>query len=185
MRNRARDGSLRGRKTMPWEGPKKLRELLDRPGGLDPAILPETSGLYVFSLKRWEHEPADLLYLGSGHATENTNLGHRIAAEVASALGFWGKVAGHGHGGILLSKKYCRPNGINPLDLHLGWLVLPKNICPVPCEKKLHARHYHELSPQLLNGPRVNRCGRETCSKRECADIAKGSLRCAHCYAEL
>ncbi len=169
---------------MLWEGPKKLRVLLDRVGGLDkdPAICPETSGLYVFSLKRWEHEPTDLLYLGSGHATKDTNLRHRIGAEVASALGFWGDVAGHGHGGWLLS-KYCRANGINPFELHLGWLVLPNNICPVPCEKKLHAHHYHNQSQQLLNGPRVNACGTKTCSKRECADIAKGSSSCAHCFS--
>ena len=97
---------------MPWEGPYKLRELLDRVGGADPSltIFPETYGLYVFSLEPWEQEPAGLLYLGSGHATKNTNMRHRMGAEVASALGFWGKVAGHGHGGILLS-KYCRLEG--------------------------------------------------------------------------
>jgi len=48
---------------MPWEGPYKLRELLDRVGGLDPVILPETSSVYVFSLGPWKHAPADLLYL--------------------------------------------------------------------------------------------------------------------------
>ena len=151
---------------MPWEGPFKLRELLDRVGGLDPAIIPETYGLYVFSLNPWEHEPADLLYLGSGHATKNTNLRHRIGAEVASALGFHGKVAGHGHGGILLS-DYCRPpRTINLFELYLGWLVRPtKDTCPVPAEQELFD-HVQPRSPRLLNHGRPHNCGLKGCKKK-------------------
>jgi hypothetical protein len=167
---------------MSWEGPRKLRELLDREGGLEARIVPEAPGLYVFSLEPWQQAPEDLLYLGSGHATKNTNLRHRVGAEVASTLGFWGKVAGHGHGGILLS-EYCRKKGINPLDLRLGWLILPQKSCPVPCEKKLHARHDHNLSPHLLNDRRVNSCGLKSCGKRPCGAIAQGFSSCAHCYS--
>lgn len=151
--------------------------MVGRVGGLEPAILPETSSVYVFSLGPWKHAPADLLYLGSTH-----NLLQRTGDNVACALGFCSNIVGRGQGGWLLS-GYCRRNGKNPLDLYFGWLVLQKNICPVPCEKKLHARHYQKLSPQLLNGARVNPCTTETCSKRPCADIANGSLNCAHCYS--
>jgi hypothetical protein len=35
---------------MSWDGPHKLRDLLDRVGGADPIVFPETLGLYVFSL---------------------------------------------------------------------------------------------------------------------------------------
>lgn len=161
---------------MPWEGPYKLRELLDRVGGADPSltIFPETYGLYVFSLEPWEQEPAGLLYLGSGHATKNTNMRHRIGAEVASALGFWGKVAGHGHGGILLS-KYCRLKGINPFELHLGWLVRPtKDTCPVPAEQDLFCHHnpksgnpkVQQRSPGLQNRRRPSNCGQPGCKKK-------------------
>lgn len=168
---------------MPWEGPKKLRELMDRPGGLDPAIIPETSGVYVFSLGPWQHAPADLLWLGSAH-----NLLERTGNNVACALGLSSATTGGTMGGWKLS-VYCRANGQNPLDLYFGWLVLPKNpknICPVPCEQKLFHAHnpkQSQLSPKLLNGPRVNACGMKTCTKRECADIANGSSHCAHCYS--
>jgi hypothetical protein len=73
---------------MPWEGPYKLRDLLDRVGGADPTIFPETLGLYVFSLTPWEHKPTDLLYLGSAHATAYRDLRQRIGEQVACALGF-------------------------------------------------------------------------------------------------
>jgi hypothetical protein len=160
---------------MAWEAPKKLREMLDRTGGLDPKILPETSGVYVFSLGPWKHAPANLLYLGSSH-----NLLERTGNNVACALGFWSNTVGQGQGWKL--SEYCRQQRENPLDLYFGWLVLSKSICPIPCEKKLHARHYHKLSPQLLNGPRVNTCGAETCRKRECLDIANGSsTSCTNC----
>jgi hypothetical protein len=159
---------------MAWEGPYRLRELLDRAGGLDGAIIPESYGLYVFSLNPWEYEPTDLLYLGSGHATKNTNLRHRIGAQVASAQGFHGKVAGHGHGGILLS-EYCNTNGINPLELYLGWRVRPtKDACPVPAEQELFAQHdpksddpkVQQRSPRLLNHGRPRDCGQPGCAKK-------------------
>lgn len=162
---------------MPWVGPHKLRDLVDRPGGLDPAIVPENPGVYVFSLDAWQHDPANLLYLGSSH-----NLFQRTCDSIPSALGFCSNTVGASQGGWLVS-GYCQRNRENPLDLYFGWVVLPKGICPVLCEQKLHARHYQRLSPLLLNGPRVNACGTKTCSKHPCADIANGSLHCAHCYA--
>ena len=123
--------------------------------------IPETPGVYVFSLGLWKRSPADLLYLGSGH-----NLLQRVGENVACALGFWSETVGRSQGGWKLSAEYCRQNGgRNPLDLDLGWLLLPKNVCPVPCERKLHARHYHKLSPLLLNKERVLPCARESVRK--------------------
>jgi len=145
---------------MLWEGPYKLRDLLDRVGGADPTMFRETLGLYVFSLTPWQQEPTDLLYLGSAHATAYRDLRQRIGEQVACALGFHGIVAGWGIGGIHLS-EYCRANEIKPLDLYLGWLVLPTNdFCPVPAEQELFDRHYLKLSPLLLNRQRPAVCGR-------------------------
>lgn len=168
-----------GGRKMPWEEPKKLRDFLDRLGGLDRGAIPETPGVYVFSLGLWKRSPADLLYLGSGH-----NLLQRVGENVACALGFWSETVGRSQGGWKLSAEYCRQNGgRNPLDLYLGWLLLPKNVCPVPCERKLHARHYHKLSPLLLNKERVLPCAKRACGKHACADIVNSSSSCAHCYS--
>jgi hypothetical protein len=162
---------------MPWEGPYKLRALLDRVGGLDPTIIPENPGVYVFSLDPWQHAPANLVYLGSSH-----NLFRRTCDSIPSALGFCSDTIGDSQGGWLVS-GYCRRKGENPLDLYFGWLILPAGTCPVPCEQKLHARHYKKLSPLLLNSARVNSCGLASCSKRPWADIANGSLHCMYCYS--
>jgi hypothetical protein len=142
---------------MPWIGPFRLRDLLDRTGGFDQSLLHLGLGLYVFSLNSWEGEPTDLLYLGSGHATATTDLFYRIGNEVTSALGFNSRIVeAAGSGGILLS-EYCRANAINPLDLRLGWRTLT-GWCPVPEELALYRLHRNNRSPRLLNSqlPRCN-----------------------------
>jgi hypothetical protein len=142
---------------MGWEGPFRLRDLLDRPGGADSnAFLgkraPRLGGIYVFSSKLWKGRPKGLLYIGSAHSTEHTTLRHRIGAEVIAALGFSG-----GTGGVLLS-KYCRENGINPLDLYVAWQILES--CPVPDELRLFDLQKAKLSPELLyRRPPPSRCG--------------------------
>jgi len=130
--------------------------LLDRPGGADRDTFlgkrSATGGLYVFSLEPWNKRPSDLLYIGSGHSTDNTTLRHRIGAEVIASLGFSG-----GTGGVLLC-EYCREKKINPLDLFVAWQILKS--CPVPDEQRLYDIHKGELSPKLLNRRRPGRCGR-------------------------
>ena len=129
-----------------WEGPFKLRVLLDRPGGADPRAFlgmkePRVAGVYAFSTKPWRKEPKGLLYIGSAHSTKNTTLRHRIGAEVIAALGFSG-----GTGGVHLS-SYCRENDLNPLDLYVAWQILES--CPVPHERQLFDLHKGKLSPDL------------------------------------
>ncbi len=133
-----------------WIGPYKLRDLLDRIGGAEPRIFPEDKGLYVFSLNSWTKEPNDLLYLGSAHATDSTNLCHRMGNEVISALGFHGAIAGAGSGGIKLS-EHCRREDTNPLDLRLAWCIFSEGMCPVPDERALYEQHKNKRSPRLLN----------------------------------
>ena len=132
-------------------------------GGADPTTflgkkLPRgqgPGGLYVFSSSQWDKRPSDLLYIGSAHSTDHTNLRYRISQQVIAALGLGG-----GSGGYLLS-KYCRKKNINPLDgLFVAWQIL--NSCPVPDERRLFKLHRGKLSSELLclNEPpaRCSRC---------------------------
>ncbi len=148
---------------MPWIGPFKLRDYIDRVGGLDPLPPDDKPGLYVFSRKLWVGNPIDLLYLGSGHSTENTSLLNRIAREVADTLGFHGKVAALGSGGFLLS-KFCKREGIKPLDLYLGWRTVDD--CPVPYEQELYDDHKNKLSRELQNTKRPGR--NRACKSLKC-----------------
>src|SRR5579863_6333637 len=103
-----------------WQGPFRLRECLDRPGGAEP-LPPEAGGVYLFSLSA-SFATDQILYVGDSHVSTNQNIRNRIGDEITCLLGFHGEVAGYGWGGILLS-EHCRAAELNPLDLHLAWRI--------------------------------------------------------------
>lgn len=153
-----------------WVGPFKLRGYLDRVGDLDP-LPPAASGVYVFSGHQWVEQPADLLYVGSGHKTKGSNGSDvllRIGREVGDVLGFYRGEAYHGSGGYLLS-EFCKSQRISPLDLCLAWYAV--NGCPIPDEQQLYDNHHGKLSANLLNRERPKQ--RQACRSCECPIIIK------------
>src|SRR5262245_28676742 len=99
-----------------WVGPFKIRDYLEKAIDEDQVWPPESGGVYVVSLRRWNGRPTkqcDVLYVGSNTGASNRFI-TRIGDLIADMLGFWGEQTGHHSGGQSLW-KYCREHGINPL----------------------------------------------------------------------
>lgn len=137
-----------------WQGPFRLRECLDRPGGAEP-LPPEAGGVYLFSLSA-SFATDQVLYVGDSHVSTNQNIRNRIGEEITCLLGFHGEVAGYGWGGILLS-EHCRSAELNPLDLHLAWRI--ELGCPRLAEQQLYDSYKHAPGTVLLNRRRPQNCG--------------------------
>lgn len=137
---------------MSWEGPFQIRDLLENSINEEHPWPPASGGIYLVSLNAWELEPTrecEPLYVG-GNTGKSDRFCTRIGDLVADIFGFFDGGTGHHSGGQSLW-KYCRKNGVKPLDLFLGWGV------EVSCPRCAEIEAYETLSPEL-NKKRPSRC---------------------------
>ena len=113
-----------------WVGPFQVRDLLERCTLPSQAWPPEDRGVYLVSRGRWKVTPTqkcDPLYVG-GITGRSARFCTRVGDLIADLLGFYGASTGHSSGGQSLH-RWCTDNGVNPLDLFLGWYHLPDMSC--------------------------------------------------------
>jgi hypothetical protein len=126
-----------------WTGPFTVSTLLGR--CLDKRLRKpiHAAGLYVVSGQSWVGSPSSScgpLYVGQSEASVWKRLGDLLA----DTFGFYvpktgrkSKQARHSGGQSL--HKYCKKDRVNPNDLFVGWLVLPKGQCVRCAEAALYA----------------------------------------------
>ena len=127
-----------------WIGPFQVRRLLE--GCFDAAVPkpPDSGSAYVVTLKRWRAGPSaksEPLYVG-GNVGRSKRFRTRVGDLLADAFGFYGSETGHHSGGKSLH-KWCKKNGVNPLELYIGWVASTK------CHRCLEVRLFSELQPRL------------------------------------
>jgi hypothetical protein len=111
---------------MSWEGPRYLKDWLSQPllnRNLRP---PETAGIYIVTERSWNGTPdvnAGVLYVG-----QTRYLRDRVGRLIAEILGFTTEISGYSgsyyhNGGHCLWTDYCLKQNVEPLTLHVGWLL--------------------------------------------------------------
>lgn len=139
---------------MMWVGPYRIGDLLDNCLDYDGQEWPpESNAVYVVSAQPWRCTPSpgcEPLYVG-GNTGRGGRFRTRIGDLLADLFGFFGATTGHHSGGIRLHNDYCRPNGVRPADLYLGWLTDP------PCAACAERELYERLAPPF-NAHRPPRC---------------------------
>jgi hypothetical protein len=135
-----------------WVGPFTVDELLGSSFGSRCPQPPEANGVYLVSRRAWNATPTNAcvpLFAGSNSRNpERFRL--RIGHLIADMFGFFGAEGGNSSGGQSLH-AYCKRNGINPKELHIGWTSNPG------CARCGHNRIYDQLHP-LLNKRRPDQC---------------------------
>mgnify|MGYP002401930092 CR=1 FL=1 len=143
-----------------WFGPFKLREYLDRHGGVpDSELPPESPACYCVSVHGWSGEPnrtAEILVIGKAYAIKSGGVRSRVASLLPCLFGFHGPTktsAGFHRPGIRTNVEFIRAAMQNPMDLYIAWLSMPG-----ASEQQVLAREA-ELTKQLqprYNKPRKN-----------------------------
>jgi hypothetical protein len=106
-----------------WIGPHKLRDYLDRLGGIPPADLPpELAGVYVVTERSWSGQPNTAA--GALYVVMSGVLRERIGALLGSLFGFHGVYSGRHAGGITLDQVFVRSGPHNALDVWIAWAVV-------------------------------------------------------------
>ena len=128
-------------KSFRWVGPFRLRSYLEKVID-DNQVWPteEKNGVYVVSQRLWKGLPtkdAGILYVG-GNTEDGSYFISWVGSLVIDMLGLWLH-----HSGGQSIWKYCRKNGIHPLDLFLGWVE------PVECRRCAEAEVNSKLNPVL------------------------------------
>jgi hypothetical protein len=137
---------------MPWVGPFRVRELLERCIDSEQPWPPEDHGVYVVTESEWSDDPASsgcVLYVG-GNTGKGGRFRTRIGDLLADACGFFGSETGHHSGGYSLH-LWCREHGHKPLELWIGWRE------GVACRRCAEIEVYERLHPQL-NKKRPGSC---------------------------
>jgi len=137
---------------MPWRGPYKLRDLIDRPADDDRYLPTDDVGVYVVTRARWEGSPnrqCGVLYVG-GNTGKSDRFRTRVGDLLADMCGFYGRETGHHSGGQSI-RGWCKKERANPLDLWIGWQT------EVTCKRCAEIDACDQLQPEL-NKKRPSRC---------------------------